>query len=50
MIGWAVVVVGVLLAGSQAFAATPWQAGIAIGVLLAVFGGLVVVEGADRRL
>lgn len=44
MIGWLLVTAGSVLALPQVVDPTPWQAGFLGGLLLAIAGGVVVVE------
>jgi hypothetical protein len=46
--GWVLVVLGGLLALPQVVASTPWQPAIAIGLLLVLAGGMVVVDRAEK--
>lgn len=42
--GWSLIVLGVALMASQVATLTPWQAGIALGILMVVVGGVLVAD------
>lgn len=49
VIGWVLIVVGALASASQVFSATPWQALFLAGALVALAGGLLVVDAGEHR-
>lgn len=48
-LGWAMILTGAGLIGSQLFREYPWEAGIGVGCFLGVIGALVVFEGVEER-